>query len=251
MTMHRTITRSILTAAAMPLAAVAMAATAQTAAGQPGPMPAPLVSFAVTETVEQAPDQASLSGGVTTMAPTAGAAIRANAAAMERVLAALRRAGVEAKDLQTSGFSLSPQYDYRTQEQGQPPRLIGYQVANRVTATTRDIAGVGALIDAMASAGATDISGPSFGIADMAPLLEGARARAMQTANARAATYARLNGYAGARLVSLNEGGAMPPPVMPVMMEVAAAPMARMATPIAPGEVSGQLTLTVTYALTR
>ncbi|WP_298744534.1 SIMPL domain-containing protein, partial [uncultured Brevundimonas sp.] len=130
-------------------AAVALAAPAAFAQSQPGGG-APLTIQAVTERpslnlsahgeVKAAPDMATIGFGVVTEAPTAAEAMSRNAARMNQVMAALRRAGVAERDVQTSGLNLSAQYDY---VQNEPPRLRGYQANNRVTVIINDLDAVG------------------------------------------------------------------------------------------------------------
>jgi uncharacterized protein len=238
------------------LAAAPFAAAAQTAPATPHGMhhmehrDSPLVSFSITEEVRTAPDRASIGAGVTTTAPTAVEAMRQNAAAMERVVRALRARGIAERDIQTSGINLSPQYDYRPQEQGQPPRLIGYQVSNQVRVTTADIGRLGNLLDALVESGGTNIDGPQFFLDNPDAVLETARDVALRRAGERAARYARAAGYARARLVSLTEGqGMIMPPPMPMMRMEAADAAAT--TPVQPGQVSNSVTLSVQYRLER
>src|SRR5580704_1665011 len=97
------------------------------------------------------PDMASVDLGVTTAAPTAGEAMARNAAAMTRVIAAVRAKGVADRDIATSTLSLAPQYAY---PQGQAQQLTGYQATNRITVTLADLTQVGAVVDAGVGAGA-------------------------------------------------------------------------------------------------
>ncbi|MBX9727379.1 MAG: SIMPL domain-containing protein, partial [Sphingopyxis sp.] len=141
-------------------------------------------------------------------------------------------------------------YDYRPQEQGQPPRLIGYQVSNQVRVTTADISRLGNLLDALVESGGTNIDGPHFFMDNPDAALETAREVALSRAGERAARYARAAGYARARLVSLTEGqGMVMPPPMP-MVRMAAAEAA-VSTPVQPGQVSNSVTLSVQYRLER
>ena len=240
--------RNLILATAVAAAALPVAALAQTQS----PADTALISFAVSEEVKSAPDRASIGAGVTTSAPTAVEAMRANSAAMDMLIAAAKKAGIRPQDIQTSQLSISPQYDYRPQEQGQPPRLIGYQASNQVNVVTRDIKGLGGLIDAMIAAGGTNISGPSFYVANPDAVLDGARAAVMAKANARAADYARLSGYREARLVQLTEAGAWMPPPQP-MLQMARAELAdaKFAAPVQAGEVGNTLTVQVQYRLVR
>ena len=238
------------TAAALALA-MPGAVTAQTQAQQGTQMTdAPLLSFSITEEIRSAPDRARVGAGVQTSAPTAVEAMRTNAAAMTRLTAALRRAGIEGRNIQTSGINLSAQYDYTPQQQGQPPRLIGYQVTNMVSVVTSDIANLGRLLDTLVEAGGTNIDGPSFFIDNPDAALDTARQRAMTRATERATLYARAAGYTRGRLIAVSEGGPMPIQPMPVMA-MARAESADVATPVQPGQVSNAITLTLQYRLER
>lgn len=211
----------------------------------------PILSFSVSEEVRSRPDQATVGAGVTTTAPTAVEAMRLNATAMDKLIAAAKARGIKAEDIQTSGISLSPQYDYSNQTPGQPPRFIGYQVSNTVRATTNKIADIGPLLDALVAAGGTNIEGPWFGMKDADAQLVGARGAAIKEAEAKAADYARLAGFRSAELVSISEGGsyAGPPPPAPPMVRLQA--MDAKATPVEPGQVANTLTLSFQYRLVR
>lgn len=238
------------------LAAAPFAAAAQTTPPHHGmhqmqDQDAPLLTFSITEEVKTAPDRASIGAGVMTQADTAVVAMRDNSTRMNALIAALRRAGINEHDIQTSGFSLSPQYDYTPQQQGQPPRLIGYQVSNQLRVTTADTTRVGALIDTLVSAGGTNIDGPTFFVADPDAMLDTARDTAMRRAAERAARYARAAGYTRARLINVSEGGGFSPPMpMPVMARMAAED-ASAGNVIQPGQVSNGVTINVQYRLER
>ncbi len=240
---------SLAVVAALPVAAIAQPAPPPGPQGMMMPnVDAPLLSFAITEEVKATPDRASIGAGVTTTAPTAVDAMRQNAAAMDRVIRALRAKRVPERDIQTSGISLQPQYDYSNRPEGQPPRFLGYQVSNSVRVTTANIAGLGDLLDTLVAAGGTNLEGPSFFLADSDASLEGAREIALSRAGERANRYARLAGYRSARLLALSEGqGGMPPP-MP-MARMQAMDVSAVATPVAPGQVSNSLTINVQYRL--
>src|SRR3546814_17476526 len=110
--------------------------------------------------------------------------MQANAAAMDKLIAAARKQGIKAEAIQTSGISLSPQYDYSNRSEGQPPRFLGYQVTNSVRATTNAIAGIGPLLDALVPAGWTNIDGQRLATKDPDPILVEARGTALQRAAA-------------------------------------------------------------------
>lgn len=182
--------------------------------------------------VRSAPDQAQISTGVTTSAPTAAAALAANTARMKEVFAALTKAGIAERNIQTVNFSVSPQYSNTAQ--GQPMRLTGYQVNNQLQVRLEDVGRVGATLDALVGAGSNQMDGISFSIKDPAPLLEKARTDAVADARARAETYARAAGVGLGPLLSIAEGGGEVRPYrMAPMILKAAAPV-----PVAAGEES-------------
>src|SRR3546814_14602587 len=76
---------------------------------------------------------------------------------MDRVLAALKGAGVAARDIATANVQLSPQYRYG---ENQPPVITGYQATNSVSIRFRDIAKSGTTLDALGKQGANQIAGP-------------------------------------------------------------------------------------------
>jgi uncharacterized protein YggE len=214
---------------------------------------APVVTLNVTETVEAAPDIVTVGTGVETRAPTAKQAMTDNAGKMASLIAALGKAGIAKKDIQTSGVRLSAQYDYngRNPDGSQaPPKFTGYEASNQLSVTLRDVSKVGDLLDQMVAAGATTISGPNFAIDDPAPLLVQARGAALKSAKAQADYYAQAAGYASARLLSISENNSGGNPPMP-MMAAARFKADAASTPIEPGQVSAAVTLTVQYALQR
>ena len=113
--------------------------------------------------VEVAPDMATITGGVETEAATAGEALAATTAAMEAVLAAVAAAGVAADDMQTVHLAVTPVY--RQQETGEwTPEVVGYSARNMLQVRVRAVGNLGAVIDAMAGAGANLMEGIAFGI---------------------------------------------------------------------------------------
>lgn len=196
--------------------------------------------------VNEAPDTLRLSAGVVTDAVTAEAAMAANAARMTAVIGALKAAGAQPADIQTSNLSLSPQYRYA---QGQSPQLTGYQARNSVSVRTKKLGDAGRLIDALVKAGANDVNGPAFSVADPEAALNRARAAAVARARARADVYAAATGLAVKRIISISEPGSEPPtPVLRPMMARMAADAAE-ATPVEPGELTLAVRVNVTFEL--
>jgi len=191
--------------------------------------------------VKAAPDEAMLSAGVVSRAATADAALADNRQAMNAVFAALKGAGIADKLIQTSHFSVSP--EYANEKTGDAPRISFYQVSNSVSVTIDDLTKLGITIDALVASGANSMGSISFSIRDPKPLLAQARAAAVRDAMERARTYAGAAGVALGPVIAISEGGAQAPQPMLRAMSFgnAAAP-----TPIAAGEesVSAQVSMT-------
>lgn len=194
--------------------------------------------------VRSAPDQVSVSAGVTSSAATAAAALAANTTRMKAVFAALAKLGVPDKNIQTSNFSVSPQYSNGANNE--TPRLTGYQVNNQVQVLLTDVSRLGPALDALVGAGANQMNGVNFSIGDPKPLLSQARADAVADARARAETYAKAAGVQLGAVQSITEGGTVVEPPRPMyrMMAMAAAPV-----PVAAGEESVSASVTIVWEI--
>jgi uncharacterized protein len=193
------------------------------------------------------PDLAVISAGVVVQSGTASAALAENSRAMEAVLQQLRTSGLAPEDMQTAQFSVTPLYEQPPPEREStaPPRIIGYQVSNQVTARVREIDRLGAVLDALVSAGATNIDGPWFDLADPTQVLGEARDAAVADALARARRYAAAAGVELGEIVSIEEAGSFAPPPRPMMRAEAMAAD----VPIAPGQTELSASVTVTFAI--
>lgn len=229
--------------AIMAAATMAVPAAAQTLAH---PAETRLLLAAEAE-VSAEPDIAEVGAGVLTQATEASAALAQNAADMSKVIAALRKAGVAEKDIQTSGLRVTPRFRY---QQDKEPELIGFQASNRVRARIRDPKNTGRVVDALVTAGANQIDGPNFTIEHPEPLLDQARAEAVARARARAELYAKAAGMRVGRIISIRENGVanMPPP-MPVARAMVMAESARADSPVAPGQVQLSAGVEVEFTL--
>jgi len=225
---------AILTAAAALLAGPALAADAA---------PPRLLTVTGSGEVSAAPDQAQLSAGVVTEAKTAAAALAGNTRAMNAVFATLKRMGIPDKAIQTSGFSVSPQYP--PYNSSAPRAITGYQVSNTVTVKVDDLTKLGTALDALVSSGANQMNGVSFSFHDPKPLLAKAREEAVKDAIAKAKAYADAAGVTLGPIQAINESGAEPPrPMLMVTAMRAAAPV-----PVAPGEQSITASVTIAWEI--
>ena len=224
-----------------PLAFALVTATWLAAPALAQTMPPPAISVTGEANVSVAPDQAQIDGGVTSDAKTAREATDANNAAMGKVLLALKGAGIEEKDYQTSRLSLQPQY---AQNRAAPSPFVGYRASNRVTVRIRDVAKVANVIDVLVGAGATDIGGINFTVSQASKHLDEAREKAIADARRKAEIYAKAAGVTLGEPISISEEGA---PV-PLYRGKMAAPMAAGA-PVAQGEETLSVTVSVSWAI--
>ena len=217
------------------------------------------------------PDMAVFNAGVTTQGNTAAGALAENSRAMTQVIAALKRAGIAERDIQTSNLSIQPIYADPNRDammaarvSGQPyvppppeqsvPRIVGYTANNNVSVRQRDLKDFGKVIDTLAAAGANQINGPMFQMDNQEPALDEARLDAIKAARARAELYANATGLRIERILSINEGGGYygtPPVVFARAMgeRGGGPPPPPPPAPVQPGELQMSFNVTVLYEL--
>jgi uncharacterized protein YggE len=187
------------------------------------------------------PDLAQLDAGVSTEAKTAREASEANNAAMGKVLLALKAAGIDEKDFQTSRLSLQPQY---APNRSGPNAVTGYRAANRVIIKLRDVTKVAGTIDLLVAAGANELGGINFMVSSASKLLDDAREQAIADARRKAEIYAKAAGVTLGSPVSISEEGAPgPTPFRRMAAGIAAS------APVAQGEETLRVTVTVSWAI--
>ena len=226
----------------LPLASLALALLAAPAFAQ---VPPPAISVTGEATVSVAPDQAMIDGGVTSDAKTAREAAEANNAAMAKVLAALKGAGLDDKDYQTSRLSLQPKYA-PDRAGGAPATVSGYRASNRVTIKVRDVSKVAGVIDTLVGAGANEIGGINFVVSQASKVLDEAREKAVADARRKADIYAKAAGVTLGDPISISEEGSAP---VPMYRSKVAAPMAASGAPVAQGEETLSVTVSVSWAI--
>ena len=194
------------------------------------------------------PDLATITLGVQTDGPTAAQALSANAAQMTKVVAALKKAGIAERDIQTSNLNVNPQYVY---VQNEPPKLNGYQASNQVTIQVRDLTRLGQTVDATVAAGATNVGGISFGLQNPQAAEDAARLDAVKALQAKADLYARATGYKIVRLVNLGEGGGYTPSPPPMPMFAMAKREMADSSPVSAGELRVRIDVSATYEMVK
>jgi len=192
------------------------------------------VTVGGTGVVTAVPDRAQISAGVESRAPTARAALAANATAMRKVLDALRASG--GKELTTQTVSLSTAFD----QNGKPDGFVASNIASAETSLT----GAGALIDAAVAAGANNVNGPSLSRSDAEDLYRQALETAVADARGRAAILAKAAGRELGRVTAISEGGVT---AIPYAAKESAA--AADSTPVVSGPQETTASVSVTYEL--
>ncbi|WP_166300558.1 SIMPL domain-containing protein [Bradyrhizobium sp. 26S5] len=230
----------------LPFAAILVATTLLAAPALANDDFPPAISVTGEATVSVAPDQAVIDGGVTTDAKTAREAADANNIAMAKVLGALKGAGIDEKDYQTSRLSLQPQFANRTSSSPTaPPSIVGYRASNRVTIKVRDVAKVAGVVDVLVGAGANEIGGINFVVSQASKVLDEARDKAIADARRKAEIYAKAAGVTLGEPISISEEGNAPVPMYRKM----AAPMAASSAPVAQGEETLSVSVSVSWAI--
>ena len=190
--------------------------------------------------VSAAPDLAQIDAGVASDAKTAKEASDANNAAMGKVLLALKAAGIDGKDIQTSRLSLQPQ----SAPNRSTNAIVGYRASNQVTVRVRDVTKVASTIDLLVGAGANDIGGINFMVSQASKLLDDAREQAVADARRKAEIYAKAAGVTLGAPLSIAEEGAPAPVFRGKMLGGMAAP-----TPVAQGEETLSVNVSVSWAI--
>lgn len=201
------------------------------------------ITVSATGTAVAIPDIARIQTGVTSEVVTAREALTLNTQVMSKLIAGLKEAGIDAKDIQTSSFNVEPRYTYP--KDNQPPVIDGYRVVNQVEVTVRDLDKLGETLDRLVTLGANQMHGLTFDVAAAETLRDAARKDAIANARRRAELFA---GAAGAKvgevLTIVEDGGnAVGPFPRAARMEAASA------VPIERGSETLEARVSVTWAL--
>lgn len=265
--------RSFVAFALLSLASSAAAAqsTASVSIAPLGPSSA-LLSLTAEGQSRRTPDIALFNAGVVTQAATATEALADNSRRMDRVIAALKRAGIAERDIQTSAISLQPRYSdperdaqMLARSTGRPyvppteaAKIIGYEARNTVQVRVRKLGEMGKIIDTLISEGANQVDGPNFTLDEPREALDEARREAVAVGRQRAELYAQATGMRVARLLSVSEGGGYYPVQQAIVVTGsrmgyggAPPPPPPPPAPVSPGELSLGVNLSMQFELTR
>ena len=117
----------------------------------------PVVTVQISEQLRSPPDEATLTAGTESRAPTAAAALADNKVKTARLIAAIKAAGIASKDVQTQGLSVSADYEFETVNGRGTRHFVGYWARNTVRIKTRQIERLVNLLDTLTQAGATNV----------------------------------------------------------------------------------------------
>lgn len=162
-----------------------------------------VVSVVGTGSLNVEPDIAYIHLGVMSNAPTASKAQEQNAVLFEKVYKVLTTTyGIQAKDINTTDFSVQPQYQYMD---NQEPKIVSYNAHHMVKINYRDVSKVGALVDAASKAGANQINNISFDVEDKSDAETAALEKAVAHAKKKAEALAKAGGRTLGTVVTMTE----------------------------------------------
>lgn len=202
--------------------------------------------------VTAAPDTAYVTSGVTSQAENARDALAANNADMAKLIETLKAAGIDEDDIQTSGFSVSPNYVYSDSRDANgyqlPPKIVGYTVSNGVTVHVRDLTILGGVLDQAVTVGANQINGITFAVEDPTELYNEARKLAFADAKSKAELYAEAADVELAGLSLISEQINYNPP-QPYAFKAEAAMADRSIVPVQAGTLTFSIDVNVNWDL--
>jgi uncharacterized protein len=211
-------------------------------------LPAPRVVVSGEGKVSVVPDLAQVRSGVTTNAKSVKDAVESNSRTMAAIITALTESGIAQKDIQTAQFSIQPVYS--SQDQHSESKLTAYRVSNQLIAKIRHLDKLGDVLDRLATAGATDVWNIDFLVSDPSKALDEAREAAIADARRKAEVFARAAGVTLGRVVSIEEEGVTPEPLV-MRNRTAIGSREAAAVPIASGENTLHAVVTVGFDLAK
>ena len=190
------------------------------------------------------PDVAYISLGVETMDADAGAARKANDAAMAKVLAAIKGFGIADDDVTTTNFTIYPRYD----DKGE--KITGYTVSNTVSVKVKNLDRLGDVLGAASTAGANTAGGISFDVLDRTAAYNQALAQAMDKAHTRADIMAKACGVTLGRALTINESSSYNGPTYATSASLKG-DVAAPAVPVAAGQLEVTASVSVVYEIVK
>ncbi len=193
--------------------------------------------------IKVTPDVARVTIGVQSEGTDVAAALADNNTKMQALIAAIKNAGIAETDIQTSGFSIYPTYNYDSPT----PQITGYQVSNAVNVKVA-IAGAGDLLDKVVAVGANNVSNIAFEVSNPEQAYAEARKAAMADAKARAEQFAGAGNATVGQVLVISEL-VNQDPALPMLERAADMSVAGSAVPIQPGQQIQSIDVQVTFEL--
>jgi uncharacterized protein YggE len=193
------------------------------------------------------PDVMTISAGVVTTGRNAREALASNAVLANRLLAAVRAAGVEPRDVRTEAMAVSPQFSGDNDGNDGKRRITGYLARNSLEVRLRDLGKAPDIVNGLFEAGANEVAGPEFSLSDPKPALTAARRDAVAEARAEADTYAEALGMKVARVLRVSERSSFDNDEGGQSIVVTGSRIA--AAPVEPGEIGTRVTVWIDYAI--
>jgi uncharacterized protein len=217
--------------------------------GDMNPPDVPFLTVAGTGEVRVVPDEATVRLGVTRQAPAAQAAQEQVNEVAQGIRAAVLKLGITEEQIQTSQLSLHPVYAQQKPGVPEEPRIVAYQASNTVSVRVEKLGLAGPVIDAGLKAGANQLEGIQFGLRNELPARERALREAVMSARSKARAIADALDVRLREVLEVEEGGvSLRPPIIPFAMGGALS-RAEAATPVSPGEVTVNASVTIRYRI--
>jgi len=188
------------------------------------------------------PDMATIMVGVTHEAQVAGAAMQAVSVSVAQVLVQMSTKGIDARDIQTQRLTLNPVWSDRSSSASQRAKITGFVASNSVLVRVRDLDRLGEILEAVIADGANEFNGLRFSVQDPEPLIKDARRKAVADAMSRASQLAEAAGVDLGEVKSMTEQGGNRP--RPMAMEAA-----RSSVPVAPGEITLSVSVSMVFEI--
>lgn len=191
------------------------------------------------------PDIATLNVGIQAQGSTVKAAQDQINATINKVAEAIKKLGVEQKDIQTTNYNINPNYDF----QGNIQRITGYSASTNLSIKVRNIDLVNQVIDQATGSGANQVGGISFDVDDKTKLENEARQKAVAEARGKAESAAKIAGFKLGRIVNYSENFEGEPRPIPLRMSVGAPDAEKLETAVEPGSSEIRVIVTLSYEI--
>lgn len=204
-------------------------------------------SFNVTGegTAAVSPDVAVISLGIQADGSTVKQAQDQINFVINKVSEAIKKLGIDEKDIKTTNYNINPQYDYKSSTQ----RISGYTASTNLQIKVRNVDKVNSVIDAATANGANQVGGVAFDVDDKSQAEAEARKEAVAEAKEKAEQAAKIAGFSLGRMVNYTENFQGGPVPMPLRMDVSQGAPAEKATQVEPGSTEVKVIVTLSYEI--